>query len=111
MGHVSATALWASAVLLLFVLYTNIARKLHRCSIMRKYGCKNPPHYPHLDPFLGYDLYRDEIRSQAEGASFAARRRRFQVCRTVFRFLLLQFMFRSRPLELHLRFRRYLTGF
>jgi cytochrome P450 len=78
MGFLSANALWASAALLLFALYTIIIKSLHRRSLMKKYGCKEPPHYPHWDPFLGYDLYRDMVRASVRGNVTKPARERFQ---------------------------------
>ncbi|KAF2113244.1 cytochrome P450 monooxygenase [Lophiotrema nucula] len=43
--------------LLLFVLLRIIYSRLKRRSIIRQYGCKSIPRYPHRDRFFGIDLF------------------------------------------------------
>ena len=37
---------------------------------MRKNGCLLPPRYPHVDPILGYDLFKLSAQSIVDGVSF-----------------------------------------
>jgi hypothetical protein len=54
-----------------FFVFLGFRSKAHRN------GCKPPPRYPHLDPFLGLDFFLQQLKERKTGNSLAAQVERF----------------------------------
>ena len=66
---------FSSAVIVLFVLYHGLSYLQRRFVRLRKaqhLRCKEPPHYPHIDPIFGWDLFLENVKA-IKGKQFLQR--------------------------------------
>lgn len=60
------------AVLTVYYVISLFITRKRRQSQIKQYGCRAPPKYPHKEPFLGYDLFKDNMEN-AKNSNLLAR--------------------------------------
>ena len=77
MVHFGGPVSWAVAVALVLFLCRKVLSSVKLRRAMRRNNCLPLPKYPHKDPFLGLDMFFDQLKAMKDGNSGSVERGRF----------------------------------